>query len=223
MKEMHMSEFAPPSASTTPSLAGPPAPTVEPPKRKSRRTVVIIVVVIVAIASYLGVRVGLTMLQTLFPASQVHENVIPPKESKEYVSETQGYSVIAPGTPQIARFKDTSGEPVLVQNQTIWNSAGNGFFVGTVDFSDLDIGDVDAVLDASAQSMLDTAPGSSMRSLEKATFQGEPAVAGIYDLKGGKAQRFLVVLHKNIQYVLVTSVTDDDSDDTFFDSFTFLD
>jgi hypothetical protein len=206
----------------------PPLPT-EPttsPRRSRRGLIIAVVAALVAVGLIIvGVQVGLQVLNSVreqsaaVPDSSAEPDTAADSETPVlYTSEAEGYSIEAPGEVHA----ETSEGQTLTQVQTLW---GEGrYYVGTIDFSDYeDEIDPDTVLERSADLMLQRAPGTTVRESEKVTFNGAPAIVGILDVPGAGGTRFVVAFHNNVQYGILVYEFDDDRDENFIDSFTYLD
>lgn len=222
--------------SPTPPAPPATAPATKPPVSARRMLLIAIAIgLVVGAAAFFGVRVGLNALNSFASGSQT-EVVDEAAEDGEvvllpYTSEAEGYSIVGPGEPTVVESPGTSNGYDVMRIKTKWALGGEGtfvaYFVGTADFSamaadgafDGDF-DVDAFLDDAVDRI---AAQFTVHTREKTTLFGEPAVSGVLDFGDGAPQRFLVVLHNNVQYMLTALETDDDIDETFIASFTFLD
>ena len=191
---------------------------------------------VVGSAAFFGVRVGLNALNSFAPASQTEavDEAEPEADAdatpdllQTYTSEAEGYSIVGPGEPTVVESPGTSNGYDVMRIKTKWVLGGEGtfvaYFVGTADFSAMAADgtfDADAFLDEAVDRI---ASEFTVLTSEKTTLAGEPAVSGVLDFGDGAPQRFLVVVHNNVQYMLIALETDDDIDETFIASFTFLD
>ena len=209
----------------TDRAAPPTDPTTPPPARPSRRRlfIVIAIAVVVGVATYIGVQFALRALDNAVTQSQ-SEAVDEPEKSEAtepYVSETDGFTVTGPGTPERSESTQTVEGIEITQTQTVWTDGSSSFIVGAAEFPDISGTPIDEVLDGSVSGMSDAISGSTVRTSEKTTVHGEPAVAGVVDIEGSPSYHFLIVLHNGWQYVLLVSELDDSRDEDFIASFDF--
>ena len=137
-----------------------------------------------------------------------------------YASVAENYSVEVPGEATVSTYEGQNHTSI----QTEW---GPGYyFISSTDVSALNIADTDLprIFISSVNGMVEAEPGATVREAESVTIGGEPALTGIIDRPDDSSgMRFVVTAHNDVHYLILVDEFDDDRDENFISSFTFLD
>jgi hypothetical protein len=216
--------------------AAPAEPT--PPSHHPRRRLVFYVAagLVVAAITFFGVQSAVSTVSDAFTTAQqqrADDGDVPAyvDEMLPYTSTTEGFSVIGPGEPTVEREPDFSADGYdMPRTKTKWTVGEEGtfvaYFVGTIDLSAMAADgtlDPEARLEDSIENIILGLHAAPVRDYEKSTRFGDPAISGSIQFDDGSWQRFLLVMHNNVQYMLIAWEQDSDIDETFIDSFTVLD
>jgi len=98
-------------------------------------------------------------------------------DGDRYTSESEGFSVVAPGMPEVATNSTTVAGVTISQVTAVWQTPTGGYIIGTADLSDYRLNG-DDVLDGAVAGMVSSTSGATLRSSEKSTFLGETSENG---------------------------------------------
>ena len=140
-----------------------------------------------------------------------------------YTSEEQGYSVEVPGEPTFSEQTVTPNGLTLTQKVTTWGGGSQGYAVMSTVIPEIPAAGIDKALDDSLAGAVAAMSGATLRESEKTTLAGEPAIVAVVVLPAGDTLRCAITFHNNKQFALLVSEHEDDVDENFIASFTFLD